>query len=146
VQAWMRAVPACQADLRANPYTQQPSRIQPCSMIRERWWILTFACNKGKSFTDRPRGGPHDFDREEDLAQAMQVFWTLGYEAASMAELRSAMRIKQASLYAPLGEKGRLFREALDFDRRTAGITIAQALEDKATASESINGNAAESR
>jgi AcrR family transcriptional regulator len=68
----------------------------------------------------------------------MQVFWTLGYEATSMAELRSAMGITQASLYAAFGSKERLFREAVDLYRRTAGTTTARALEEKPTARESI--------
>jgi AcrR family transcriptional regulator len=69
----------------------------------------------------------------------MLVFWRLGYEAASMAELRSAMGITQASLYPAFGNKERLFREAVDLYRRTAGTTTARALEEKPTARESID-------
>jgi len=84
------------------------------------------------------RGRPREFDRDEALAQAMRVFWTLGYEAASMAELRSAMGITQASLYAAFRNKEQLFREAVDLYRRTAGTTTIRALEDNPTARESI--------
>jgi AcrR family transcriptional regulator len=87
---------------------------------------------------ERARGRPREFDRDEALTQAMQVFWTLGYEAASMAELRSAMGITQASLYAAFGSKEKLFREAVDLYRKTAGTTTARALEEKPTARESI--------
>lgn len=55
-----------------------------------------------------------------------------------MAELRSAMGITQASLYAAFGNKEKLFREAVDLYRRTAGTTTARALEEKPTARESI--------
>lgn len=55
-----------------------------------------------------------------------------------MAELRSAMGITQASLYAAFGNKEQLFREAVELYRRTVGTTTARALEDKATAYESI--------
>lgn len=74
------------------------------------------------------RGRPREFDREEKLRVAMQVFWRLGYEATSMADLRAALSITQASLYAAYGSKEALFREAVDLYRRTDGDTTSRAL------------------
>jgi AcrR family transcriptional regulator len=55
-----------------------------------------------------------EFDRDEALEQAMLVFWRLGYERATMAELTAAMGINPPSLYAAFGNKESLFREALE--------------------------------
>ena len=44
----------------------------------------------------------------------MLVFWRLGYERATLAELTKAMGINRPSLYAAFGNKEELFRKALD--------------------------------
>ncbi len=61
----------------------------------------------------RPRGRPSAFDPEEVLEKALQVFWTRGYEGASMNELTEAMGINKPSIYAAFGNKEELFRKAL---------------------------------
>ncbi len=58
----------------------------------------------------------------------MRVFWSLGYEATSMADLRAALGLTQASLYAAFGSKEALFREAVELYQRTDGITTERAL------------------
>ena len=58
----------------------------------------------------------------------MQVFWSLGYETTSMADLREALGIKQASLYAAYGSKEELFREAVALYQQTDGIATPRAL------------------
>lgn len=60
-----------------------------------------------------PRGRPRAFDRDVALARAMEVFWSKGYEAASLAHLTRAMRINPPSLYAAFGDKEGLFIEAV---------------------------------
>lgn len=62
----------------------------------------------------RPRGRPSAFDHEEALEKALQVFWSRGYEGASMAELSEAMGINRPSIYAAYGNKEELFRKALN--------------------------------
>ena len=64
------------------------------------------------------KGRPREFCTEEALAAALRVFWTRGYEGASMAELTEAMGITKPSLYAAFGNKEALFRKALDLYER----------------------------
>ncbi|MFY9351207.1 MAG: TetR/AcrR family transcriptional regulator [Sphingobium sp.] len=64
------------------------------------------------------RGRPREFDPEEALSAALQVFWEKGYEGASLAELTDAMGITKPSLYACFGNKESLFHKALDLYER----------------------------
>ncbi|MFM9913944.1 MAG: TetR/AcrR family transcriptional regulator [Methylophilaceae bacterium] len=61
----------------------------------------------------RPRGRPTNFDTQEALEKALKVFWTRGYEGASMAELTEALGVNRPSIYAAFGNKEELFRKAL---------------------------------
>lgn len=60
------------------------------------------------------RGRPREFCPDQALAAALGVFWSKGYEGASMAELTAAMGITKPSLYAAFGNKEQLFHKALD--------------------------------
>lgn len=59
------------------------------------------------------RGPKKKFDREEVLERAMEVFWEVGYEAAGLSKLLSAMGIGRQSMYDTFGDKRSLFLEAL---------------------------------
>lgn len=61
----------------------------------------------------RPRGRPTNFDTKEALEKALKVFWTRGYEGASIAELTEALGVNRPSIYAAFGNKEELFRKAL---------------------------------
>lgn len=54
-----------------------------------------------------------EFDTDRALLAAMTVFWTHGYEGASLARLTSAMGISRTSLYSTFGHKEALFFKAL---------------------------------
>jgi AcrR family transcriptional regulator len=70
----------------------------------------------------------------------MQLFWLLGYDSTSMADLRAELGVTQASLYAAFGTKEQLFREAVNLYRRTTGFSTTRALASGATAREAIHG------
>lgn len=59
-------------------------------------------------------GRPKEYDREEVLDCAMQVFWSKGYECTSMQDLVDAMGINRGSIYAEFGDKRSLHLAALD--------------------------------
>ncbi len=73
-------------------------------------------------------GRPRAFDAEEALEKAMVVFWSQGYEGASLADLTEAMGISRKSMYAAFGNKERLFRKALQRYSEGPGAYVAQAL------------------
>lgn len=52
------------------------------------------------------------FDREEVLQKAMELFWKNGYHATSMQDLVDHLGINRASMYNTFGGKEKLFLEA----------------------------------
>ncbi|HEX7688593.1 MAG TPA: TetR/AcrR family transcriptional regulator [Burkholderiaceae bacterium] len=82
----------------------------------------------------RPRGRPLSFDRDAALEAAMHVFWERGYEAASVADLTSAMGITPPSLYTAFGDKEQLFLEAIERYALGYGSISARALREEPTA------------
>jgi len=62
----------------------------------------------------RPKGRPLSFDLDAVLDAAVLVFWSKGYEGASLDYLTEAMGINRPSLYAKFGNKHQLFLEAID--------------------------------
>lgn len=65
------------------------------------------------------RGRPREFDRQQALCKALEVFWSLGFEQTTICALASAMEISSPSIYCAFGNKADLFVEALVHYRKT---------------------------
>ncbi|HWI70082.1 MAG TPA: TetR/AcrR family transcriptional regulator [Nitrospiraceae bacterium] len=57
---------------------------------------------------------PKEFNPDDAIEKAMQVFWHKGYEATSMEDLLSAMDLSRGSLYDTFGDKRQLFLKVVD--------------------------------
>lgn len=73
--------------------------------------------------TGRPRG----FDRDQAVIEAMHLFWQHGYQATSLADLKSAIGggITAPSFYAAFGSKEALFHETVARYMQTHGQVAA---------------------
>lgn len=58
-------------------------------------------------------GPAKQFDREEALSRAIEVFWKQGYQGTSIEQLLESMELSRSSMYATFGDKKALFLEAL---------------------------------
>lgn len=57
---------------------------------------------------------PKEFNPDDAIEKAMQVFWHKGYEATSMEDLLEAMNLNRGSLYGTFGDKRQLFLKVID--------------------------------
>src|SRR5579862_8099263 len=55
-----------------------------------------------------------DFDEDEVLLKAVNLFWLKGYNGTSMQDLVDGLGISRSSLYDTYGDKHSLFLKALD--------------------------------
>ncbi|MCY1640573.1 helix-turn-helix domain containing protein [Methylorubrum sp. SL192] len=83
-------------------------------------------------------GRPREFDRDEALAKARDLFWARGYEGVSMADLVEALGLASARIYAAFGSKETLFREAVAIYDAGEGGFATRALAEEATARAAI--------
>ncbi|WDE09975.1 TetR/AcrR family transcriptional regulator [Thalassomonas haliotis] len=56
-----------------------------------------------------------EFDKQQALEAAMQVFWQKGYLGASLSDLTSSMGINKPSMYSTFGNKEKLFLQATEY-------------------------------
>jgi TetR/AcrR family transcriptional repressor of nem operon len=70
-----------------------------------------------------------EFNREEALQKAMEVFWSRGYEAASIQDLVKHMGINRQSLYDTFGDKHALYLKTLDRYREVESRKLFELLE-----------------
>jgi TetR/AcrR family transcriptional repressor of nem operon len=86
---------------------------------------------------------PREFDVETALESAMQVFWSKGYEAASLDDLCDATGLSRSSLYAAFGDKRNLLLESLshyvDNGSERIGKTLARKIPFRAALSDLLN-------
>jgi TetR/AcrR family transcriptional regulator, transcriptional repressor for nem operon len=59
-------------------------------------------------------GRPLEFDRNEALDKAMQLFWRQGYDGTSMSDLTAELGVGRQSLYGAFGDKRTLFVACLE--------------------------------
>jgi len=57
---------------------------------------------------------PRSFDTDQAIEKAMQVFWTHGYEGASLPDLLDGMGLTRGSLYKAFTDKKTLFLKVLE--------------------------------
>ncbi len=74
---------------------------------------------------------PREFNMDNAVEGAMQIFWRLGYTATNLPELLSAMGLSRGSFYKAFGDKHSAYIAALDhYDRNCIGAAV-QLLEDQ---------------
>jgi TetR/AcrR family transcriptional regulator, transcriptional repressor for nem operon len=74
--------------------------------------------------------GVKQFDPDEVIGRATNVFWTRGYESTSIDDLVQATGINRASLYNTFGDKQGLFLAAVDRYWATFADSMISALAD----------------
>ena len=57
---------------------------------------------------------PKQFDADQALGSAVELFWEKGYDGTSVADLCTRLGLSKASLYATFGSKRELYIRALD--------------------------------
>ncbi len=57
---------------------------------------------------------PQEFDRQEVITRAMDVFWRNGFEATSIQNLVDATKLNRGSLYNAFGDKAGLFAAVME--------------------------------
>jgi TetR/AcrR family transcriptional regulator, transcriptional repressor for nem operon len=62
---------------------------------------------------------PREFDEQDVIAKATNLFWRRGYNATSVRDLGSELRLRSSSLYRTFSDKRALFLRALDHYRAT---------------------------
>ena len=81
---------------------------------------------------------PKKFTEDDVLDKAVKVFWSKGYEAATIQDLVDAMGIQRGSLYTAFGGKQTLFLKSLKRYSVTVVAALLAILESKPSAIESI--------
>lgn len=76
---------------------------------------------------------PREFDTEAALKGAMNVFWALGYNGASLPDLLTGMGISRGSLYKAFTDKKTLFLTILEHYEADQVAMAVTALTDKTT-------------
>jgi len=88
--------------------------------------------------TARPRGRPRGFETQDALEAAMKVFWSDGYDGASVDHLCRATAMPRASLYHDYDGKQGIFLAAVAHYVDTRLGPIVQALGPRGTLAEDL--------
>ncbi|MEC0268313.1 TetR/AcrR family transcriptional regulator [Paenibacillus anseongense] len=71
---------------------------------------------------------PKQFNNEKALNEAMQMFWTKGYDGTSLPDLLQCMNVSRSSLYNSYQDKQTLFHQTLTYYQQTIGASKREAL------------------
>lgn len=83
---------------------------------------------------------PREFDKTEALSQAMNVFWSRGYEATSLCDLLSAMELSKSSFYDTFGSKHDVFLATIEHYKKTISAQVSAVAEVDSPARKLIEG------
>ncbi|MDL2191372.1 TetR/AcrR family transcriptional regulator [Cobetia sp. UIB-001] len=84
-------------------------------------------------------GRPRQFDREDAVRKAMELFWKNGFEGTSLAELRKELgNLSSASFYSAFESKQALYRECLEMYTRTCEQVFVELENEKVSARDAI--------
>lgn len=81
---------------------------------------------------------PLQFDRDEKVEEAMELFWEQGFEATSMQDIVDRLDLNRSSIYNTFGGKHALYLEALDRYRRMGLLVLRRQLRNAPTALEGL--------
>jgi TetR/AcrR family transcriptional repressor of nem operon len=79
-----------------------------------------------------------DFDENEVLAKAIQLFWYKGYNATSMQDLVENLGISRSSLYDTYTDKHTLFIKALERYQQNGNAQIREIINETDSAKETV--------
>src|SRR3978361_1019384 len=79
-----------------------------------------------------------DFDENEVLCKAIDIFWHKGYNGTSMQDLVDGLGISRSSLYDTYGDKHSLFIKALESYQSTGSGKICAIINGPGSAKETI--------
>lgn len=79
-----------------------------------------------------------DFDENEVLSKAIQLFWFKGYNGTSMQDLVDALGISRSSLYDTYTDKHTLFVKALESYQITGAAKIQEIIDHTESAKETV--------
>jgi TetR/AcrR family transcriptional regulator, transcriptional repressor for nem operon len=83
---------------------------------------------KSRGYTQETMARSREFDVDEALDRATELFWTRGYEATSVQDLVDALGVNRASLYGTFGDKAQLFAAVLDRYDQHVNAAVCQEL------------------
>lgn len=79
-----------------------------------------------------------DFDENEVLSKAIQLFWHKGYNGTSMQDLVDTLGISRSSLYDTYTDKHTLFVKALESYQNKGAAKIQEIINNRASAKETV--------
>jgi TetR/AcrR family transcriptional repressor of nem operon len=72
---------------------------------------------------------PLEFNPDEALNQALDIFWKKGYDATSLSDLLDAMKLSKSSFYQSFGNKHQLYEQCLQHYRYSISRNMLRDLE-----------------